>query len=242
VSYLKSAPAKETFTDKQAAALPGATEYLNHCGFCHQPDGRGIEGAVPSLAGDGTVLAGGPQDVVRTILGGRPATGSYGIMPGMATTLDSAQIAGIANYVRTAWGNGAPATATTAMVDDLAKQTSTMLSGTGGCDAAPPAVTKAVAGSGAEAALHQVNQDNMVEQVDAILGKVTPAGHAVAQADIVNGLTAAYCPIVMADTTKQPRERLLLLQRFATLVYTRLHQSPAGGQPNRVSTNGGTAR
>ena len=110
----------------------------------------------------------------------------------------------------------------TAMVDDLAKQTSTMLSGTGDCAAVAPAMAGVVAGGGTEAALHQVNQNTMAEQIDAIMRQIMPAAHAVARADVVNGLTAAYCPIVMADTTLQPRQRLLLLQRFATLVYTRM--------------------
>jgi mono/diheme cytochrome c family protein len=238
VAYLKSTPAKETYTDKQVASAPGASEYLNHCAFCHQPDGKGIEGAVPPLAGNGVVLAGGPRDVIRTILDGRPAIGQYAVMPGMATQLDSAQIAEITNYVRTTWGNGAPATATTRMVDDLAKETSTMLSGTGGCDAVPPAVARAIDTSGTNSALRQINQDNMLEQIDGVLHKIAPADHSMAQADVVNGLTAAYCPIVMNDTTKQPRQRLELLQRFATLVYTRLHQSGPAGQASRVSTDG----
>lgn len=238
-SWLKATPAKEIYDARPSGTAVGAAEYLNHCGFCHQPDGKGIAGEVPPLSGNGVVLAGGPEDVVRTILGGHRATGSYASMPGFATILSSGEIADIANHVRTAWGNGAPATATRGMVDDLAKQTSTMLSGTKACDpVAPPAIAAAVANSGVHTTLQQINADNMDENVEAILHATQPAVAAADQADIVNGLTAAWCPIVMGDTSRPPRQRLLLLQRFATLVYARLH----GRQDNLQDSHAGAAK
>ena len=42
------------------------------------------------------------------------------------------------------------------------------------------------------------------------------------QADIVNGLTTVYCPIVFADATLSPRGRALQLDNFSTRVYTQL--------------------
>ena len=238
-SWLKVTPGKEIYDAKQVRSASGVADYLDHCGFCHQPDGKGIRGEVPPLSGNGPVLAGGPEDVIRTILGGRPATGPYAAMPGFATILSSAQIADITNHVRTTWGNGAPATATLAMVDDLAKQTSTMLSGTKACDpVAPPAIAAAVEGDATQAELRQINEDNMSEKVDAILQAARPAVASRDQADIVNGLTAAWCPMVMGDTSRPRRQRLLLLQRFATLVYARLH----GDQDTLGESHAGPAK
>ena len=234
-AYLKTTPPKETFAEnKKPVDAPGATAYLTYCASCHQQDGKGIEGAVPPLVGNGAVMAGGPQDVIRTILGGMPANGSYGPMPGFSTALGSAQIADIANYVRTAWSNAAPATATTSMVDDLAKKTPTMLSGTSDC---PPVGPKPLAASveqgGVGPLLHEITPANMLEKIDAIVAKVKDAKLDVSQADLVNGLTAAYCPVVGTDTSLARESQVRQLQRFATLLYSQLASKPelAPGSP-----------
>ena len=59
----------------------GENVYIQHCSFCHQLDGRGRPGAVPALAGNGAVKAKGPEDVIRVILGGHLATGTFAPMP-----------------------------------------------------------------------------------------------------------------------------------------------------------------
>jgi len=225
-TYLKEAPGKELYSEKRSTWSAGETAYLDYCASCHQLDGRGIAGGVPSLAGNGIVLAGGPEDVIRAILGGMPAHGEYGPMPGFATVLSSVQIAEIANYIRTSWGNKAPPTEDSSMVADLAGRTNTMLAGTGGCEqVAPPAVAEAISSHGIEHDLRDTNASNMLEQIDAILPKLvsgTPHAESLGQADLVNGLTAAYCPIVMGDQTLPPEQRVWQLQHFATLVYTEL--------------------
>ena len=50
-------------------------------------------------------------------------------MPGFATVLTSQQIADVANYVRTSWGNEAPATATAGMAAAIQPKTETILAG-----------------------------------------------------------------------------------------------------------------
>jgi mono/diheme cytochrome c family protein len=239
VAYLKAIPAKELYrptpsveaATERPAETPGAAAYLDHCAFCHQPDGRGIEGAVPPLAGNGIVRAGGPEGVIRTILGGMPARDTYAAMPGLAKMIPSREIADIANYVRTSWGNAAPATATTRMVDRLARKTATMLAGTARCTPVAPArVARAIARPGIEPMLRQVTQVNMLEQIDAVLPRMQSAGEDLPRAEVVNGLTAAYCPIVMTDGTLRPLERLESLQRFDMLVYSRLSARDVAGQ------------
>lgn len=248
-AYLKAAPAKALYTEQTVAAPAGADAYLTNCAFCHQPDGKGIAGAVPPLAGNGAVLAGGPQDVIRTIQNGLPARGTYAAMPGLGKLLPSNQIAEIANYVRSSFGNNAPATATPGMVDSLAPTTQSMWSGTGACMTVDASLAKAISASGTDAALHQVNGGNMIEQIDAILPKLKAADGKIAQADTVNALTAAYCGIVMNDKTQPERTRLELLQRFAMLVYSQLTSAPldpasmapasqhAAGQPATPTAN-----
>lgn len=124
--YLKDLPANSSL--RRAAPEPDptrvqdATLYLDHCGACHQAGGRGMPGVFPPLAGNGAVVAPDPADVLKVVLGGIPAQGRYVPMPGFASVLDDAQVAAIANYVRTSWGNAAPPNATPAMVARLRKE------------------------------------------------------------------------------------------------------------------------
>jgi mono/diheme cytochrome c family protein len=116
--YLKSLPPDSSL--RSGAAAPdasrrrGAVLYLDHCAGCHQAQGRGITGVFPPLAGNGAVVASNPADVLKVVLGGIPAQGRYVPMPAFASQLDDQQVADIANYVRTAWGNGGSANATPA--------------------------------------------------------------------------------------------------------------------------------
>ena len=220
--YLKGAPAKELYSEQHVAAPPGASAYLDNCAFCHQPDGKGIEGAVPPLAGNGVAKAAGPEDVIRTILGGLPAQGEYAPMPGFATELTSDQIAGLANYIRASWGNNAPANATPDQVDHLGKLARTMWAGTGECaPGGSKAVADAIAKPDVAELMQTVNASNMLEQIDAMLPKVKADDNNAPQADLVNGMVAAYCPVAKADTTAGGTW-VEKLQRFGMLVYSQV--------------------
>jgi mono/diheme cytochrome c family protein len=228
-AYLKATPAKALYNDskQQTKTETGEVAYMTQCSFCHQANGRGINGVIPSLAGNGAVTAGGPQDVIRTVLNGMPAAGPYAPMPGLLRALPPGEIADIVNYVRTSWGNNAPADATPDMAGTLMQSTSTMLSGTAPCAPVHPAsVASALQSTEAKRALHQVNAGNTLETVRGILPKLKAAAPDASQADIINGLTAAYCPVVMADTSMKPEQRLQQLQRFSMLVFTGLSGQP----------------
>jgi cytochrome c6 len=84
------------------AATPGEQTYLDNCAACHQPTGVGVKGAFPSLKGDHFVVGPKPA-VIATVLHGR------GGMPAWKSELTDAQVAGVISYVRSAWGNKAPA-------------------------------------------------------------------------------------------------------------------------------------
>ena len=123
--YLKSLPASSPLragrplpTDKrmQAAGL-----YLDLCSGCHQSRGRGVPGTFPPLAGNGVVLAPDPANILKVVLGGVPAQGKYVPMPSFASQLTDQGVADLANYIRTSWGNNAPANATADAVGRLRK-------------------------------------------------------------------------------------------------------------------------
>ena len=135
--YLKTIPPKHTYHEAKMQTAyvhdAGVQIYLTNCASCHQPNGKGLGDSVPNLAGNGAVTAKGAEHVVRAILGGLPAQETYGPMPGFATVLSTQQIADVANYVRTSWGNGAPANATQEMVASLTPKTETMMAGDHWC-------------------------------------------------------------------------------------------------------------
>jgi mono/diheme cytochrome c family protein len=96
------------------APLNGATVYAQSCAACHQPDGRGVPGAFPPLAGSEWVN-GDEKTVVRIALLGIQGPISVGgaaydgMMPSWRDSLDDTQIAAVLSHVRSQWGNQAPA-------------------------------------------------------------------------------------------------------------------------------------
>jgi len=79
--------------------------YDSHCSMCHQKTGEGIPGKVPPLAGNPTVEAADPYNILSVVLGGVPARHGLFAMPSFASQLSNQQISDIANYVRVSWGN-----------------------------------------------------------------------------------------------------------------------------------------
>ena len=81
----------------------GEDIFSNVCLACHQPDGQGIQGIYPALAGNPLLTTDDATYFIQTVLTGR------GGMPRFNTTYDDAEIAGVVSYVRQAWENDAGA-------------------------------------------------------------------------------------------------------------------------------------
>jgi mono/diheme cytochrome c family protein len=98
----------------------GAKLFAQNCSACHQLTGKGIPGAFPALDGD-VLVQGPPTGPVNVLLHGR------GGMPSFKGELSNDQIASVLTYVRSAWGNHAPAISPAVVADvrggDLAKTT-----------------------------------------------------------------------------------------------------------------------
>ena len=90
----------------------GKQAYEMVCLGCHQPDGKGIPGAFPPLAGSPWV-SGDPERIAKIVLHG--LTGPITLdghtyhaeMPPQGSLLDDAAIAHVLTYVRNSWGNSA---------------------------------------------------------------------------------------------------------------------------------------
>jgi mono/diheme cytochrome c family protein len=234
-AYLKTTPPSggndQNAPIYQGARARGAGSYLDNCAFCHGVEGTGVPGAVPRLVGNGAVTAKGPQNVISVVLGGLAARGSLGPMPAIGTAMSDEEVADVANYVRQLGGNTAPPTADARMVAALRKTTDTPQNPApdSACPRVEPAaIARAVADprSGLAAELQAVTEADMYEQTQRLVATLRKAAPHVSQADVVNGLTAAYCPIVRRDEQLNPVARGLRLGHFSELVYAQLHSSP----------------
>ena len=123
--YLKSLPPNSSlFTGRKGpdpTRVAGAKLYIDRCSGCHQDKGVGITGVIPPLAGNPVLVAPDPADVIKLILGGAAAHGQMIAMPGFSNQITNQDVADIANYVRTSWGNTGAPNATVEVVAKLRK-------------------------------------------------------------------------------------------------------------------------
>ena len=123
--YLKSLPARSSddAPAMETTALMrgdlttlGARVYADHCVACHGADGQGVPRAYPALARNPGVIMGSTVNAIRAVLNGGLPPGTdnnprpFG-MPPFAQRLSDEQIGAVLTYVRSSWGNHAPAVA-----------------------------------------------------------------------------------------------------------------------------------
>ncbi len=100
-------------------ATAGSTDSIGRvvyatCTTCHQATGLGVPGAFPPLAGS-SILTGAPEIPIAIVLHGMsgPITVSgaeyNSVMTAWGPMFDDAQVAAVLTYVRSQWGNDAPA-------------------------------------------------------------------------------------------------------------------------------------
>lgn len=232
VAYLKSTLAKSSYqpTERTAYTGPnpaGRETYLNYCASCHQLDGKGLPGAVPSLAGNGAVMAKGPEDVMRVVLGGIEAQGDLAPMPAVGAGMTDQQIADVVNYIRQSWGNKAPPTAGAQYVAKLRPKTFTAMN-IGPDGHCPTVVQPQLAPvindpkSGITAALHAMTNENVLQTAQSLVAKLKSAAPGAKRSNIVNSLTIAYCPVIESDNALSWAQKVATLDNFSERVYSEL--------------------
>jgi glucose/arabinose dehydrogenase len=106
-----SAPAK-AFAPVGANS-PGGRLYAKSCATCHMPNGRGVPGMQPPLAGS-AVVAGDTDRLIQVLIKGPAAVlpadreRYQNEMPPFGKTLSDQSIAAVINYVRTNFAPGSP--------------------------------------------------------------------------------------------------------------------------------------
>ena len=106
--FITSGRTQKGIDNNKSDGLPdGQKLYMSTCAACHQAEGTGIPGAFPPLAGSSVVNNKDPRLMISIILQGYDARPEYAQMQGFANLLTDEEIAAIANYERTNWGNNA---------------------------------------------------------------------------------------------------------------------------------------
>ncbi len=116
--YLRSLPPPEAAPAQRRRADPAALElgqrlYASNCADCHGKRGEGQGLLFPPLAGNPSVTLASPQNTIQAILHGGFAPATPGNprpagMPPFLHSLDEAEIAAVASFIRQSWGNAAP--------------------------------------------------------------------------------------------------------------------------------------
>jgi mono/diheme cytochrome c family protein len=116
-AYLKDMPAPKSQEPAKKpdlqVARAGEAIYVDNCSACHGISGEGVPVLFPSLKGDANVQSSDPTTVIRLILDGGHAVATDArptpvSMPAFSWKLTDDQIAAVASYIRSAWGNAAP--------------------------------------------------------------------------------------------------------------------------------------
>ena len=100
------------------AADTGVDLYGQHCAVCHQPNGKGIPGVIPPLAGNSRLTSDDPdqiQEFLRRIIfgyhGGLIVNRQVysGRMPpiGRVGRVNETELRDLVNHLRSSWGNNA---------------------------------------------------------------------------------------------------------------------------------------
>lgn len=119
-TYLKDLPPRSHDAGRMpsldAAGLRrGEALFTDNCAACHMPDGRGMAGSFPPLAGNPALQGTDASTVTRTVLEGARMVATHDkptglAMPAFRWKLDDRQVVDVVNYVRNAWGNRASLT------------------------------------------------------------------------------------------------------------------------------------
>lgn len=229
-AYLKATPPAAVKGNDQKLALfkgrdaRGGEAYLNFCASCHGLDGKGMAGVIPALDGNGAVTAKGPQNVINVIVGGLEAREKYAPMPAIGAGMSDQDIADVTNYVRQTWANGAPATAEAGMAAEARRKADTLMNagGASGCPAVDtPSLGKALESQRADIAaqLSGMTDATMPARAQHMVAQLRARAPKANNAELINGLSLAYCNVLRGDKKIEASEQSLRLGRFSQLVF-----------------------
>jgi hypothetical protein len=92
----------------------------------------------------------------------------------------------------------------------------------GGCGKVVGPLADVAGSQPVQSALHQLTLQNILYKADDVINLVHKAAPQAKQADIINALTIAYCPIVQAGQGTVP-EKVEMLDEFSERLYTQIN-------------------
>ncbi len=201
----------------------GRALYDGNCAQCHKADGSGVPHAIPNLARNAAVVATRPDSVIAPMINGLEGGGSYGAMPSFAGALSNQDMADIANYARTAWGNTGSANATPDLVAGLRAIAGPAVTGAGGTNAArafncPKVGSSIIGGTLAtpEAAniLASGTDGDLLNRMTGVIQQLRTDNPDAGVTELTNAMYAAYCPAVANNTTLNSSQKADHMAQF----------------------------
>ena len=201
----QSVPPTPAIPGAAASIAMGATVYTANCAGCHGQTGGGMAPIIPNLAGNNSVTASEPTNVIGAVLSGLDSWKANGpAMPAFASSLSDEQIAAVANYVRTNFGNNATADATAHDVMELrgiavvppGANKEADLFGCPHVSAAGGPTTVADPGSDLLNSYIGATPATMPNRTRMLIAAIRAGNATISNADLTNDLIAAYCPVV----------------------------------------------
>lgn len=213
----------------------GSAIYAANCAGCHQATGKGVANVFPNLAGNSAVFSGPPNNVIGAVLGGLGPWHPNGApMPAFGSALDDHQIAALANYVRTAWGNKGAADATAAHVLAM-RETAPPLpvaladpdflnlppiasaaARRFGCPlvSASDANLLSAPGSGWMSIMRDATPETLATRTRMLLAALRDSDPTMSPSKLTDYLMAAYCPVVANQSGMSIAAKQAALERF----------------------------
>jgi mono/diheme cytochrome c family protein len=196
-------PLPGTADDTASVAL-GQTVFAANCAGCHQATGAGRPPIIPGLAGNDSVMAAAPTNVIGAVLNGLGPWNHGPAMPSFAAGLSDTEIAAVTNYVRASWGNNMAADATphdvmvaraAAVVPPMATMAADEfgcphVSSSGGNDSLPNP------GSDLLDMYNGATPETLPNRTRALIAALRANDSTITNAELTNNLVAAYCPVV----------------------------------------------
>jgi mono/diheme cytochrome c family protein len=202
----------------------GAKVYAANCAGCHQASGAGRPPIIPGLAGNDSVTAAEPTNVIGAVLNGLGPWNHGPAMPAFAAGLSDAEIAAVTNYVRTQWGNKGTANAKPSDVMTARKLADVPAMASASADEfgcphvsnAGSLASLANPGGGMMNIFDDATPQTLPNRTRALVAALKASDSTMTSATITNYLVAAYCPVVANQAGLTHDEKEAALQSFVT--------------------------
>ena len=222
----RNVPPGRAVADAAKSIALGQTVYAANCAGCHGQTGTGRAPIIPPLAGNGSVLAAAPTNVIGAVLNGVSPWNNGPAMPSFAAGLTDAEIAGVANYVRANWGGNGMADANphdvaAARAVSVVPPMADAMSDAFGCPQVSATGGNAALtdpGSGLLDIYTGATPETLPNRTRMLVTALRTNDSTISAAALTDDLVAAYCPVVANTPGLSNAARMKVLRDFIASV------------------------